>query len=96
MSIDKEALREDQLVIEHPDGTEELATILFTHEANGKNYVVFEFDETKQVSAAIFTEDENGEGYLEDIETDEEFEMLDVVLDKYYDDLEEELDDENN
>ncbi len=86
----EQALAEDQLVIELPDGTEELATILFTHEANDKNYVVFEYNESKEVSAAQFIPSADGSGELADIETDEELDMLNDLLDAYYDELDEE------
>lgn len=89
-------MNENQLTIITDDGKEELATILFTHEENGKNYVVFEFEETGDISAAIFEEDENGEGKLLDIETDEEWDMLDKLLDVFFaeEDDEEDLADE--
>ena len=67
------------------DEGEETATILFTFEDNGKNYVVFELDETEEVSAAIFVPDENGdEGELIDIETEEEWDLVEEVLEEYF------------
>jgi len=82
-------LKEDQMVVTNANGDEAVCDILFTHEANGKNYVVFEFVDTKEVSAAIYipgaTDDE---GTFADIETDEEWDMLDQVLQAYYDELE--------
>ena len=64
--------------------------ILFTHKENDKNYVVFEFLDSGEISGAIYTPEENSEeGYLSDIETDEEWDMLDKLLDKFYDELEE-------
>lgn len=78
------------------DGKEELATILFTHEANNKSYVVFELEETGNISAAIYIEGTDGEGKLEDIETDEEWEMLDEILDNYFAELDDEEFDEED
>ncbi|MDX9807208.1 MAG: DUF1292 domain-containing protein [Acholeplasma sp.] len=67
------------------DGEEVMADILFTHysEQTEKNYVVFQFSDRDEVSAAVFVETENGEGYFEDVQTDEEWEMLDELLQNY-------------
>lgn len=83
-------MNEDQISLISEDGVEELATILFTHEQDGKKYVVFEFVESGDVSAARYEEDESGSGKIIDIETDEEWEMLDELLEEYYDDLDDE------
>ncbi|VEU80663.1 DUF1292 domain-containing protein [Haploplasma axanthum] len=81
---------ENQITLITEDGKEELATILFTHEENGKKYVVFELVESGDVSAARYSEDGSGEGKVLDIETDEEWAMLDELLDQYYDSLDDE------
>jgi uncharacterized protein YrzB (UPF0473 family) len=89
-------LKEDQMVVTNQNGDEAVCDILFTHEANGKNYVVFEFVDTHEVSAAIYIPGEvEGEGTFADIETDEEWDMLDQVLQAYYDDIEAEEDEED-
>lgn len=82
------------------NGEEVMAEILFTHysEQTEKNYVVFQFSDRDEVSAAVFVESENGEGYFEDVQTDEEWEMLDELLANYLgddQDDEEALDDED-
>ena len=67
---------------------EELATILFTFQENGKNYVVFEFDETHEVSAAVYVPGATAdEGELFDIQTDEEWDLVDKVYQQYEDAL---------
>lgn len=90
-------LNENQMVVTNQNGDESVCDILFTHEHNGKNYVVFEFVDTKEVSAAIYvpgvTDDE---GTFLDIETDEEWDMLDGVLQSYYDETEDEEDEEED
>jgi len=65
--------------------------IILTHEHNGKKYLIFEDLETGNVTAATYIEEKNGEGRVFEIETDEEWAMIDEVLDAYYDenDLEE-------
>ncbi|MDY0295425.1 MAG: DUF1292 domain-containing protein [Acholeplasmataceae bacterium] len=90
-------LKEDQMVVTNQNGDEAVCDILFTHEANGKNYVVFEFVDTKEVSAAIYIpSEEEGEGSFADIETDEEWDMLDQVLQAYYDELDDAEEDEED
>jgi len=87
-------MEDNKITLITEEGKEELATILFTHEANDKNYVVFELEETGNISAAIYEELEDGEGKLIDIETVEEWEMLDEILDQYFESLE--LEDEED
>jgi len=89
-------MKENQITLINEDGTEELAEILFTHQSDSKNYVIFEFLESKEISAAIYIEKENGEGELQDIETDEEWEMLNELLDNYFDELEEDEEEDYN
>lgn len=88
-------LEENQMIVTNAEGEESVCEILFTHEHNGKNYVVFEFLDSHEVSAAVYvvgkTEDE---GTFLDIETDEEWDMLDKVLQAYFDSEEDELEDE--
>lgn len=88
--------KDDQLTIVAEDGTESLVTIIFTFEANDRHYIVFEFEDTKDISAAVFVPDESQtEGTLLDIETDEEWDLVDDVINQYYDDLEnDDVDDE--
>ncbi|MBM7453661.1 uncharacterized protein YrzB (UPF0473 family) [Acholeplasma morum] len=73
------------------DGEEVMCDILFTHysEETMKNYVVFQFSDRDEISAAVFVETENGEGYFEDVQTDEEWEMLDELLENFIGDSQE-------
>jgi len=84
-----------QMIVVNDEGTETTCDILFTHEHNGKNYVIFEFLDSKEISGAVYvpgkTEDE---GFFEDIETDEEWDLLDKLLQEYFDKLELEADSE--
>ncbi len=79
-----------RLTLVDDNGEETICEILFTHEANGKKYVVFEVLDSEEVTAAVYTPDEanESEGAFSDIETDEEWDMLEKVLEKFYDDLE--------
>lgn len=80
---------EKLLTITTEDGTEVLCEILFTHysEEFKKNYVVFCEKGTNQASAAIFFPSESGDGNgsLEQIKTEEEWEMLEDLLESYVD-----------
>ncbi|HBT60015.1 MAG TPA: hypothetical protein DEA45_04245 [Acholeplasmataceae bacterium] len=76
------------------DGEEVICDILFTHysEEFEKNYVVFQFTDRDEISAAVFVETDGGEGYFEDVQTDEEWELLDELLEAFLGDLEAEDD----
>lgn len=80
------------------DGEEVMCDILFTHysEETMKNYVVFQFSDRDEISAAVFVETENGEGYFEDVQTDEEWEMLDELLENFIGDSQESDDAEDD
>lgn len=85
-------MNENTITLIADDGTEELAEIIFTHEANGKNYIVFEFVESGDISAAIYEESAGDEGRLIDIETEEEWMMLQELLENILEEDEEESD----
>jgi len=88
-------MNENQMVVTNQEGEEFVCEILFTHEQNGKNYVVFEFIDSKEISAAIYVPGESeGEGTFLDIETDEEWEMLDEVLADFMDSIEDDEDED--
>lgn len=87
-------MKENQITLINDDGSEELAEILFTHEYNDLKYVIFEILSTNEVSAAKFEEGTDGMGKLMAIETDEEWQMLEEVLEKFYDELEDFEEDE--
>ena len=88
-------LKDNQMIVTNAEGEESVCEILFTHEHEGKNYVIFEFLDTHEVSAALYTPGETeDEGSFSDIETDEEWDMLDEVLQSYFDNLEDEEDEE--
>lgn len=71
------------------DDEEVLADILFTHinEETLKQYVVYEIVGTDEISAARYIQTSSEGGYFEDIETDEEWEELEEVLEQYFDSL---------
>ena len=65
------------------NGKEVKAQILFTyhHDELNKNYVVFMVN--GQASAAQYFDEGNGEGRLGDIQTEEEWEMLNDILEDF-------------
>ncbi len=82
-------LEDNKLTLVSDDGTETICDVLFTHEHEGKQYVVFEMIESGEITAAVYEPDEDeSKGTFIDIETDEEWDMLDRLLDDYYKDLE--------
>lgn len=94
---------ENTLIYIDEDGNEVLCEILFTFDSDefGKSYVLFypvgtENDEEIEVIAASYMpEDDGSVGELHDIETDEEWDMIEEVLDTYADsEMDEEEDEE--
>lgn len=67
------------------DGKEIVCDILFTYFAEefDKNYVVFQVRETGEVSAATYEETDGKEGKLGRVETEEEWELLEELLNDY-------------
>jgi len=83
-------LAENVLVFEK-DGKEIECQILFTCNLpgyDGNNYVVFQIGDSDDISAARYTESGSGIGELLDIETDEEWDLLDDAIESFYNDLE--------
>jgi uncharacterized protein YrzB (UPF0473 family) len=96
-------MQDDNLITITIDDEEKVAEILFTHhdEDNDKTYVVFRFMDSEEISAAVYHEETDTEGYFEDIETEQEWELLDEILSDYFDEseeyyVEEEDEDEEN
>lgn len=73
------------LTITTDSGEEILCEILFTTHSNefNKDYVVFVEKGTENASAAIYFPSEAGEGKLEQIQSEEEWKMLEELLDEY-------------
>ncbi len=105
----KNEVNEGQLTIIDPDGKETLCQILFTMESKefGHSYVVFypidSYDKTPEdgeleIMGARYVVNEDGTGELSDLETEEEFAMLDKAVKDFqeqeYDEEDEEDEDE--
>ena len=67
------------------DGTELVCDILFTYhyEKTNKDYVVFQVRNTYEVSAATYDPTDGAEGKLGRVETEEEWAMLEELLNDY-------------
>lgn len=80
------------------DDEEVLADVIFTHysETTGKEYVVYQIAGSEDFSAAVYVQTDETNGYFEDIETDEEWEELEDVLEEYFASLDEEDEDEES
>lgn len=75
------------ITIVNEDGKEIKCEILFTYfsEEFNHHYVVFKAPEGNNAGAAIYVEEENGQGRLDQIENDEEWAMLEEVLNDWAD-----------
>ncbi len=86
---------ENKIIIVDEQGRERVCEILFTyqHPETEKNYVVLypidELDsdeEEMDLFAYSFIENEDGDGELFTLETDEEYDMINEVIDQFYED----------
>jgi uncharacterized protein YrzB (UPF0473 family) len=86
-------LREDTLVLTDELGNELTATIILTFESEefNKSYVVYKLDddEEDEYHAASFDPEDGDEGTLGQIETDEEWDLIEEVLESFLEDEEE-------
>ncbi len=82
---------ENKITITLENGEELLCEVLLTHhlEETGFDYVIFELPDG-EISAARYTDNGDSTGQLSDVETDEEWELIDAVLEDYYDQLDDE------
>lgn len=93
---------EGQLTVIDAEGNEKLCQILFTLDSEefNKKYVVFypiedlNNDDSEQISlmAAIYTEGTDGNGELSEIETDEEWKMIEDAVADYEEQMGDECD----
>lgn len=80
---------EKQIIITDEAGNEIEFEIILTFQdpKTSKNYVVYKDpNEAEEVMAAEYVEDDEGTGTLHDIETDEEFDMIQEVLNTFTED----------
>lgn len=84
----------NRIVIIDGEGKERQCEILFTynHEETGKNYVVFypvdedDSEENMDLFAYSYIEKEGGVGDLYPLESDEEYDLINDVVDSFYED----------
>lgn len=92
---------ENQITIVDEEGNEQLCEVLFTFESEefGKSYVLFQQvgnyeeddEEGPEIHAYSFNPtDDGGDGELIPIETDEEWDMVEEMLNTFYDEQEDE------
>ena len=74
------------------DGKEIVCDILFTYhyDKTGKDYVIFQPRGTQEVSAATYNPADGQQGALGRIETEEEWSMLEALLNDYVTELDDE------
>ncbi len=92
-----EEIKDNYFTIIKENGDEQLCKIIFTHysEEFNANYVVFYLDEANdEISAMKYLPNESeAEGILDHIETDEEWDMIENLIEEFQ--SEEEEDDED-
>jgi uncharacterized protein YrzB (UPF0473 family) len=90
---------EHQITVIDENGDEQLCEVLFTFESEdfGKSYVLYypvganDDEEEVEIHASSFAPSENGEdGELEPIETEEEWDLVEEMLNTFLDEEEEE------
>jgi uncharacterized protein YrzB (UPF0473 family) len=85
---------DDTLIIIDELGNELEAVIIMTFESEefGKSYVVYQLkdDESGEYFAASFNPEDGDEGNLQQIETDEEWDLIEEVLESFLEEEEEE------
>ncbi|MDY0024035.1 MAG: DUF1292 domain-containing protein [Candidatus Izemoplasmatales bacterium] len=78
---------DDTLIITDEEGNELEAIIIMTFESEefGKSYVVYQLkdDDTGEFFAASFNPEDGDEGSLNQIETDEEWDYVEEVLESF-------------
>ncbi len=80
-------MMDNMITITTEDGREIDCQILFTYHSEDfmHDYVVFKDPKSNTAGACIYIPTENGKGTLSDIESDEEWEMLQDVLNDWLD-----------
>ncbi|MCK5731869.1 MAG: DUF1292 domain-containing protein [Tenericutes bacterium] len=92
-------MNDDILVVTDDTGKELECVIIMTFESEEfeKNYVVYQVkgDETGEFFAASFNPNDGNEGQLMQIESDEEWDLVEEVLENFLEDEEEKEETEN-
>lgn len=90
-------MNEKTIIVTDENGKNTEYEIILTFESpiTGKKYVIYQLpDEEEEVMAAIYEEENDGEGNLIEIETEEEFQMIQDILDSFMEEEEEEEEEE--
>ena len=84
-------MQDENLITITIDDEEKVAEILFTPPMKKptKHMLFLDLLDSDEISAAVYYEKSETEGFFEDIETDQEWEMLDEILSDYFDESEE-------
>lgn len=92
-------MEEEILYVTDENGNELEAVIVMTFDSEefGKSYVVYRLkdDDSDEYFAASFNPEDGDEGQLYQIETDEEWDLVEEVLENFLED-EEEAEEDNN
>ena len=81
------------IVVTDENGNTTVYEIILTFDSpdTGKKYVIYKLpEEDEEVMAAVYEEEADGEGNLTEIQTEEEFEMIQDILDSFLEEDDEE------
>lgn len=79
-------MNEKTIIVTDDQGNNTEYEIILTFESpeTGKKYVIYKLpEEDEEVMAAVYVEENEGEGSLIEIESEEEFQMIQDVLDSF-------------
>ncbi len=78
-------MNDDKITIVSEDGQEKEYTILFTFKSEEyeKEYVVFFAEGEEELFVSSFTQDDNEGGRLDDITDDDEWDMIEEVIEAF-------------
>jgi uncharacterized protein YrzB (UPF0473 family) len=74
------------IVVTDENGNNTVYEIILTFDSpdTGKKYVIYKLpEEDEEVMAAVYEEQTDGEGVLTEIQSEEEFEMIQDILDSF-------------
>jgi len=79
-------MEDKTIVVTDENGIDTIYEIILTFDSpeTGKKYVIYKLpEEDEEVMAAVYEEQTDGEGILTEVQSEEEFEMIQEILDSF-------------
>ena len=79
-------MEDKTIVVTDENGIDTIYQIILTFDSpeTGKKYVIYKLpEEDEEVMAAVYEEQTDGEGILTEVQSEEEFEMIQEILDSF-------------